>query len=164
MTVYPGMTGMMEKCVHQCEGVRDVITAEVELTDHAAEGVILAQAGYFGGRSLYLKEGKPHHEYNWFAIERTTIGGEQALSPGKHTISYEFVPDGANPGTGGMSILSVDGKKVAEGKIPKTQPFAFSADEGADVGLDSETNVSPAYDQHDNAFTGKIFKGTVEQK
>lgn len=164
LTVYPGMTGMMENAFINVKGVRHVITAEVELTDHAAEGVILAQAGYFGGWSLYLKEGKPHHEYNWFAIERTNIGGEQALSPGKHTISYEFVPDGANPGTGGMSILSVDGEKVAEAKIPKTQPFAFSADEGADVGLDSETNVSPAYDQHDNAFTGKIIKVTVEQK
>ena len=40
----------------------------------------------------------------------------------------------------------------------------FSGDEGTDVGLDSETNVSPDYPQHDNAFTGKILKVTVEQK
>ena len=77
---------------------------------------------------------------------------------------YEFIPDAAKPGTGGKSILSVDGKKVAEGQIPKTQPFAFSADEGADVGLDGETNVSTDYKQGDNAFTGKIVKVTVEQK
>ena len=63
---------------------------------------------------------------------------------------YEFIPDEAKPGTGGKSILSVDGKKVAEGHIPKTQPFAFSADEGADVGVDGETNVSPDYKQGDN--------------
>ena len=79
-------------------------------------------------------------------------------------ISYEFIPDTAKPGTGGTSILSVDGKKVAEGHIPKTQPFAFSGDEGADVGLDGETNVSSDYRQGDNAFTGKIVKVTVEQK
>lgn len=164
LTVYPGMTGMMENAFINVKGVRHAITAEVELPDDATDGVILAQAGYFGGWTLYLKEGKPHHEYNWFAIERTNIGGEEALSPGKHTISYEFIPDGANPGTGGRSILSVDGEQVAEAKIPKTQPFIFSGDEGTDVGLDSETNVSPDYPQHDNAFSGKILKVTVEQK
>jgi arylsulfatase len=111
-----------------------------------------------------MKDGKPHHEYNWFALERTNIGGNAALSPGKHTIHYEFIPDAARPGTGGKSILSVDGKKVAEAKIPKTQPFAFSGDEGADVGLDAETNVSPDYQQNANAFIGKIVKVTVEQK
>ena len=87
-----------------------------------------------------------------------------ALSPGHHTIYYEFIPDSAKPGTGGKSILSVDGKKVAEAQIPKTQPFAFSADEGADVGLDAETNVSSDYKPNANAFTGKIIKVVVEQK
>jgi hypothetical protein len=83
---------------------------------------------------------------------------------GKHTIVYEFIPDAAKPGTGGKSILSVDGQKVAEGQIPKTQPFMFSADEGTDVGLDGETNVSADYKQGDNAFTGRIVRVTVEQK
>lgn len=70
----------------------------------------------------------------------------------------------AKPGTGGKSILSIDGKKVAEGQIPKTQPFAFSGDEGADVRVNGETNVSTDYKQGDNAFTGKTVKVTVEQK
>jgi arylsulfatase len=140
------------------------VTAEVELNDAAAQGVIIAQAGYFGGWTLYMKDGVPHHEYNFFALERTNIGAKTALAPGKHTIQYEFIPDAAQPGTGGRSILSVDGKKVAEAKIPKTQPFAFSGDEGADVGHDAETNVSPDYKQNANAFTGKIIKVTVAQK
>ena len=41
---------------------------------------------------------------------------------------------------------------------------AFVADEGADVGLDAETNVSPDYKQNANSFTGKIISVTVEQK
>ena len=57
-----------------------------------------------------------------------------------------------------------DGTKVAEAHIPKTQPFAFSADEGADVGLDGETNVSPDYKQGDNKFTGHIVKVTIDAK
>jgi arylsulfatase len=164
LTVYPGMVGMMENAFINVKGVRHTVTAEVELPDQETSGVIIAQAGYFGGWTLYMKNGVPHHEYNWFALERTNIGGDEPLAPGKHTIAYEFVPDTAKPGTGGRSILSVDGRKVAEGKIPRTQPFAFSADEGADVGLDAETNVSPDYQQNANAFTGKIIQVTVQQK
>jgi arylsulfatase len=164
LTVYPGMTGMMENAFINVKGVHHTITAEVELADDKTNGVLIAQAGYFGGWTLYMKDGKPHHEYNWFAIERTNIGGDSAVPAGKHTIGYEFIPDSAKPGTGGKSILSVDGKKVAEAQIPKTQPFAFSADEGADVGLDAETNVSPDYKPNANAFTGKIIRVIVEQK
>jgi arylsulfatase A-like enzyme len=163
LTVYPGMAGMMENAFINVKGVRHTITAEVELKDGQSKGVIIAQAGYFGGWTLYLKDGKPRHEYNWFALERTNIGSETALGPGKHTIHYEFIPDEAKFGTGGKSILSVNGVKVAEGHIPKTQPFAFSGDEGADVGMDAETNVSPDYPQFNNAFTGKIIKVVVEQ-
>ena len=164
LTVYPGMTGMLENAFINVKGVHHTVTAEVELADASTDGVILAQAGYFGGWVLYMKDGKPHHEYNFFALERTNIAGETALAPGKHTIHYEFIPDTAKPGTGGKSILTVDGQQVASGQIPKTQPFVFSADEGADVGLDGETNVSPDYTQGNNAFTGKIVKVTVEQK
>lgn len=164
LTVYPGMTGMMENAFINVKGVHHTVTAEVELPDDKSSGVIIAQAGYFGGWTVYMKDGKPHHEYNWFAIERTNIGGDSALAAGKHTITYEFIPDSAKPGTGGKSILSVDGKKIAESQIPKTQPFAFSGDEGADVGLDSETNVSPDYSPKANAFSGKIIRVTVEQK
>jgi arylsulfatase A-like enzyme len=164
LTVYPGMTGMMENAFINIKGVHHTITAEIEVKDANASGVIIAQAGYFGGWTLYVKNGRVHHEYNFFAIERTNIGATDPLSPGKHTISYEFIPDAAKPGTGGKSILSVDGKVVAEGHIPKTQPFAFSADEGADVGTDLETNVSPDYPQGNNTFTGRITKITVESK
>jgi len=165
LTVYPGMVGMMENAFINVKGVHHTITAEVELSDAKTSGVIIAQAGYFGGWTLYMKEGKPRHEYNWFALERTNIGGETALAPGKHTINYEFIPDDKKPGTGGKSILSVDGSKIAEGKIPKTQPFMFSGDEGTDVGLDAETNVTPDYKPGlPSTFTGKIVKVTVEQK
>jgi arylsulfatase len=164
LTVYPGMTGMMENAFINVKGVHHTVTAEIEAADAKASGVIIAQAGYFGGWTLYAKDGRVHHEYNWFALERTNIASSSTLSPGKHTIVYEFVPDTDKPGTGGKSILTIDGQKVAEGQIPKTQPFAFSADEGADVGLDGETNVSADYKQGDNAFTGRIVRVTVEQK
>ncbi len=165
LTVYPGMKGMTENAFINIKSVAHTVTAEVEVPDNQTNGVILAQAGYFGGWTLHLKDGKPRHEYNFLALERTNIGADAPLAPGKHTISYEFIPDAKKPGTGGKSILSVDGKKVAEGHIPKTQPFVFSGDEGADVGMDGETNVSPDYQPGPaSEFTGKIIKVTVEQK
>ena len=165
LTVYPGMTGMMENAFINVKGRHHTVEAEVELKDDKTSGVVIAQAGYFGGWTLYFKDGRPRHEYNFFALERTNIGGESPVGPGRHTIRYEFIPDAPKPGTGGKSILSVDGTKVAEARIPKTQPFTFSADEGADVGIDAETNVSPDYHPGlPSTFTGTIHKVTVEQK
>jgi arylsulfatase A-like enzyme len=164
MTVYPGMAGLLENAFINVKGVRHMITAEVELSNDKTSGVIIAQAGYFGGWTLYMKDGKAHHEYNFFGLEWTNVASTEALPAGKHTIQYEFIPDTKQPGTGGKSMLSVNGKKVAEAQIPKTQPFAFSADEGVDVGLDAETNVSKNYKQGNNSFTGRIIKITVEQK
>jgi arylsulfatase len=165
LTVFEGMTGMMENVFINVKGVPHTVTAEVELPDADADGAILAQAGYFGGWALYMKKGKLHHEYNWFALERTNVASPAAVGPGRHTLKYEFIPDSAKPGTGGKSILSVDGKKVAEGHIPKTQPYAFSGDEGADVGLDGETPVAADYGiPAPYKFTGKIHTVTVEVK
>jgi arylsulfatase len=86
------------------------------------------------------------------------------LGAGRHLIKYEFIPDAAKPGAGGKCTLYVDDQKVAEGIIPKTQPFAFSADEGIDVGIDNETNVSRDYKEGDNKFNGKIRKVVIDTK
>jgi arylsulfatase len=138
------------------------ITAPVELRDGNTNGVIIAQGGRFAGWTLYMKDGRVHHEYNFFGVERTNIADSSALSAGKHVIKYEFVPDKAKPGTGGKCLLFVDGQQVAQGYIPKTVPFAFSGDEGADVGLDAETAVSDDYKQEDNRFTGTILEVTID--
>jgi arylsulfatase A-like enzyme len=164
LTVYPGMTGMTENAFINIKNRSYTITAPVELKDGNTNGVIIAQAGTFGGWVIYMKEGKVRHEYNYFGVERTNIGGQTALSTGKHEIKYELVADSPKPGTGGKSVLYVDGQQVAEGRIPKTEPFAFSGDEGADVGEDAETAVSNDYKQNDNKFTGKIDKVTIDIK
>jgi len=164
LTVYPGMVGMTENAFINIKNRSYTITAPVELKDANTNGVIIAQAGAFGGWVIYMKDGKLHHEYNYFGVERTNIGGPNAVPAGKHEIKYEFVSDGPKPGAGGKSVLYVDGQQVAEGQIPKTQPFMFSGDEGTDVGVDAETAVSNDYKQGDNKFTGKIDKVTIDTK
>ena len=164
LTVYAGMTGMLENTFINVKNTAFTIVAPVELRDASTQGVIIAQAGAFGGWVLYMKDGRPRFEYNYFGVERTKIAGTSAVPGGKHEIRYEFVPDAPKPGAGGKGTLFVDGKKVAEGHIPKTQPFAFSADEGADVGVDGETAVSDDYKPGDNRFTGRIVKVTIDVK
>jgi arylsulfatase A-like enzyme len=163
MTVYDGMTGIMENAFINVKGVRHTVTADVVLADAKTDGVIIAQAGHFGGWALYMKNGRVVHDYNFFGLSHTKVASKSALASGKHTIQYEFVPDAPKPGTGGKSILRVDGKVVAEGQVPKTQPFAFSADEGVDVGVDNETMVSDDYEVGATDFKGQITQVTVAQ-
>jgi arylsulfatase len=162
LTLYEGMTGIMENVFINIKTRNYTITSEVEVKDGNSNGVIISQAGRFGGWSLFMKDGKVCHEYNLFGLERTKVISPKSLAAGKHTIKYEFIIDAPKPGSGGKCILTIDGEKVSEGQIPKTQPFVYSADEGVDVGTDNETNVSNDYKEGDNKFTGKIKKVTVD--
>ena len=163
LTVYQGMTGMSENVFINLKNKSHTITAEVEIPKKGANGVILAQAGRFGGWSFYLKDGKPTYTYNWLGLQRYTVTATQPAPAGKATLRFEFVYDGGGLGKGGTGTLLVNGKKVAEGRIEQTQCCAFSADEGADVGADEGTPVTEAYTVP-FTFTGKIAKVTIELK
>jgi len=162
LTVHQGMTGMSENVFLNVKNQSHTITAEVDIPD-TANGAILAQAGRFGGWSLYLTDGKPTYTYNWLGLQRYTLAAEQALPAGKATIRFEFAYDGGGLGKGGVGTLLVNGKNVATGRIEQTQCCAFSADEGADVGADEGTPVTEAY-KVPFKFTGKIAAVIVELK
>jgi arylsulfatase A-like enzyme len=162
LTVYPGMN-MTENAFINVKNRSHSITAEVEIPEGGADGVILAQGGRFAGWSLYMKDGKVSYVHNYVGLERYTITTEKPLAPGKTTIRYQFDYEGGDaPGKGGKGTISVNGQTVAEGQIGNTTPFMFSADETADVGLDVATPVTEDYAEGDNAFTGKIERVTVE--
>lgn len=162
LTVFEGMIGMSENVFINVKNRSHSVTAEVEIPAGGANGVILAQAGRFGGWSLYLKDGKPMYAYNFLGLKIYKVAGTSAVAPGKATIRFEFAYDGPGLGKGGTGKILVNGKEVGEGKIEHTQAMVFSADEGADVGLDSETPVSDDYKEGDNRFTGKIDKVVIE--
>ena len=63
------MTGMSENVFINIKNRSHTITAEVTIPKGGAKGVILAQAGRFGGWSLYLKNGKPTYTYNFLGSE-----------------------------------------------------------------------------------------------
>jgi arylsulfatase len=163
LTVHEGMTGMSENVFINLKNRSHTITAEVEIPKNGANGVILAQAGRFGGWSLYLMGGKPMYTYNFLGLQRYTIAAKQAVPAGKATIRFEFAYDGGGLGKGGTGTIFVNGKKVATGRVEKTQFAVYSADEGADVGSDEGTPVTEAY-KVPFKFTSKITQVTIELK
>jgi arylsulfatase len=164
LTVYEGMIGMSENTFINTKNRSHTITADVEISQSGANGVVLAQGGRFGGWSLYVKDGKPVYTYNFVGLQRFTISAPQPLAAGKATIRYEFVSDGGGMSKGGIGTIFVNGGKVAEGRIEHTQCCAFSLDDSADVGMDEGTPVTEDYKERDNKFTGTIHKVTIDLK
>jgi len=163
LTLHEGMTGIAENAFINVKGQSHSITADLDIPAGGANGVIIAQAGRFGGWSLYMKGGRVYEVYNYGGIDRYTVSSSAPLTPGRHTVRYDFIYDGGQPGSGGLSRLSVDGAKVGETRVEHTMPFAYSGDEGVDVGRDDETPVTEDYKQGNNRFTGKIVKIVVEK-
>ena len=138
------------------------ITAEVEIPQGGAEGMLNTLGGRFGGYGLYMVKGKPVFTYNLLAVERFRWEGQEAVTPGKHTIVFDFKYDGPGFGKGGTGVLSVDGKEVASRTIPHTIPFVETIYETFDVGVDTRTGVDDNDYQPQFRFTGKIDKLTVK--
>jgi len=166
ITLAEGMTGMTENVFLNIKNKSKTIEAEVEaLEGTPANGAILVQGGRFGGWALYVKDGVPAYDYNFLGMQRFTIAGTEQLKPGPSTIRFEFAYDGGGLAKGGMGTLYVNGEKVGEGRIERTQPMVFSADETADVGIDLATPVVERIGAEGaSRFNGQIPSVTVTVK
>lgn len=138
------------------------ITADVEIPESGGEGMIVTEGGRFGGYGLYLLKGKPVFTYNLLNLERVRWESPKALSPGKHSIVFDFKYDGPGVGKGGVGVLQVDGKEVASQSIAHTIPFLLPPDETFDVGVDTRTPVDDTDYQIPFQFTGSIDTLTVK--
>jgi arylsulfatase len=148
------------------------ITAEIEIPERGAEGMIVTQGGRFGGYGLFLSKGefgfgrgKVVFLYNLLDLKRTVWEGPE-LRPGKHTIAFDFKSEGPGLGKGGTGVLYVDSKEVAKKSLEHTIPVTFPEDETFDIGEDTRTGVAMVEHRYDPPFkfTGKINKLTVELK
>jgi arylsulfatase len=159
LTLYEGAVGLPENAFINVKNKSVTITADVDVPANGS-GVLIAQGGDFGGWTFYMKDGKPSYTYNWLGLEQFNITTKQKVAAGKHTLKFDFAYDGGR-GAGGTGSIFLDDKKIGEGKIAKTQSYMFGMDETADVGVDQNTPVNPAY-KGKSKFTGKINKITVE--
>ena len=132
ITLGPGMTHLMENTVLNVKNRSHAVSAGLVVPRGGTGGVVVVQGGRFAGWSLYVKDGKLKYCYNWFDTERYYIEADRPLPSGEVEVQYQFAFDGGKPGTGGTGTLLVNGEQVAQGRIDKTVPFVFSADETMD--------------------------------
>jgi arylsulfatase len=148
------------------------ITADITVPDGGAEGVILTSGGRFAGYGLYLLKGKPVFNWNLVGYKHVKWEGPEALTPGKHTLVYDFKYEGMGFGTlafnqmtgvgqGGTGVFKVDGKEVASIRLPHTIPLLLQWDETFDIGSDTGTPVDDEDYQVPFKFTGKLNKLTL---
>jgi len=161
VTYGEGMKGMGVDIFIDLRSTAYTITSEVAV-DTNGNGVIVCQGGRFGGLSFYIKEGKPAFSYNYLGMESTLITTTEALKPGNYKLEFDFKYDGGGMGKGGLGTISINGKKVVEKRIEKTQPGIFSVDDLADIGVDDGTHVAD-YGKS-SKFNGKIEYVTIDRK
>jgi len=149
------------------------ITAEIDVPDGGAEGMILTSGGRFSGYGFYLLEGKPVFLWNLMDLSRIKWEGPEALTPGKHSLEFAFEYDGLGVGTlayndmsglggSGTGTLKVDGKEVSTKKMDKTLPTILQWDESFDIGSDTLTGVNDADYQPPFPLTASLTKLTIE--
>ena len=149
------------------------ITADIEVPQGGAEGMILTSGGRFGGYGFYLLKGKPVFLWNMVDLRRIRWDGPEALTPGRHTVEFDFKYDGlggetlafnnmSGIGQSGTGTLKVDGKAVATQKMEHTLPLILQWDESFDIGSDTLTGVNDADYQPPFALTAKLNKLTIK--
>jgi arylsulfatase len=161
VTYGEGMKGMGVDVFIDLRNTSYTITSEISV-DAGGNGVIVCQGGRFGGLSLFIKNGKPTFTYNWLGMELTHIIADQPLKPGNYKLVYDFKYDGGGMGKGGVGTLTVNGNKIAEKRIDKTQAGIFSVDDLADIGVDEGTHVADYGPS--SKFKGKINYVTIERR
>ena len=163
----PEMTGISNGVAPSILNSSYTFTAEVTVPDGGGDGMIITQGGRFAGYGLYVNKGKPTFTWNLIGLQHVTWEAPEALSPGKHTVEFDFKYDGlggetlafnnfSGLGQSGTGELKVDGAVVATKKMEKTIPIILAWDENMDIGSDTGTPVDDAAYKVPFAFTGTI--------
>jgi arylsulfatase A-like enzyme len=160
---YSGAAHIPESSVADTSNKSFTITATIDVPKTGgSDGVIVAKGGVAGGYTLFIKQGKPRFEYNWYTQQRYKIISSTSVAPGKNVIKVDFKYDGGGIGKGGLVTLYLNDKKVGEGRVDKTEVAGrFSADETFDTGFDSSSPVSADY-KSPFPFPGTVNKVEID--
>ena len=154
---FAGMGRLSENSVVSIKNRSFSVTAEVDVPDGGAEGVIIAQGGRFGGWAVYAREGKARFVYNVLGIQEFTTEADTPIPAGQHQVRDRVRLRRRRPGQRRRrdAVLRRQGGRHAAAS-PRHKPMVFSADETTDIGYESGTTVSPDYTAQGSRFTGKI--------
>jgi arylsulfatase len=154
--LYGGMGRLTEASVLNIKNKSHAVTAEVEVPESGAEGVIIAQGGAFAGWSLYTVNGTVRYCYNLLGLQRFTIEVDRPIPAGTHQVRMEFSYDGGGLRKAARCGCSSTGTGVGKGRVEATISVVFSADETADIGRDTASPVSDDYHGESSSFTGRV--------
>jgi arylsulfatase A-like enzyme len=153
--LFGGMGRLSESSVVNVKNKSHAVTAEIDVSDGPAQGVIIAQGGSIGGWSLYAKDGKLRYCYNLLGIQRFHAESDREIPEGTHQVRMEFAYDGPGLGKGGTATLYLDGEQVGEGQVEATAAMIFSADDTLDIGKEGGALVADDY-PIPNDFSGEV--------
>jgi len=137
------------------------MTAEVEVPEGGAEGMLVTDGGRCAGYGFYLLEGVPTFAWNLIQLETFKWQGQEGLAPGKHTLEFEWAYGGPGLGKGGTGTLKVDGAAVDTKEMPRSLPVGIGWVETFNVGVDTGTPVVADYEVP-FPFTGTLDKLTIK--
>ena len=153
--LYNGMIRLSENSVINMKNKSHSVTAQIEVPDRGASGVIIAQGGAFAGWSLYLHEGKLKYCHNLAGLMRFYVESATAVPAGSHQVRMEFAYDGGGLAKGGCGLVHRRPAR-GDGRVNATVPMIYSGDETCDVGCDTGTPVSEDYTSEGSRFTGTV--------
>jgi arylsulfatase A-like enzyme len=162
-TYYPGMVRIPEGSAPNFKNTSWTLAAEVTIPEDGANGVLATIGGRFGGWALLMQDNKPQFAYALSnqPQHKFRVASDLPIPAGNHVVRFNFKYDGGF-GKGATGTVFVDGKQVAEGRIPQTVPIRFSLDETFDIGEDTGTPVVEDYvNKMPFAFTGTLKKFVV---
>jgi arylsulfatase len=158
LTYYPGAIRIPESSSPDVKNRSHSVTAYLNVPKTGGDGVLVAAGGVGGGYVLYVKDGKPTYEYNWFSERRYKVESSEKLPAGPATVRMKFKYDGL-VGKGGLVTLFINDKKVGEGRVEKTIVGKYSFDETFDIGMDTASPVIISDDyKSSNPYTGTLRK------
>lgn len=149
------------------------LTADITVPQGGAQGMIATSGGRFAGWGFCLLNGKPKFCWNLLNLGWVSWQAPEALTPGPHTIEFDFKYDGlglatlavnnfSGVGKGGTGTLKVDGKVVDTKRMERTIPMILQWDESFDIGQDTITGVNDADYIPPFPLTAKFNKLTIK--
>lgn len=161
-TFRPGVQNIQRGMTPRIMGRSYAIEGEVHIPSGGAEGVIVANADFTGGYSLWIDQnGMLNHTYSLLGVEVYRQTSRVPVPAGDVTVKMLFEIDEPTPGAGGTVTLWANDEQIGDGRIDRSVPIAFTSYAGLDVGRDNGGVVDLVYEaKAPYAFTGEI-KGVV---
>jgi arylsulfatase A-like enzyme len=157
--LYPGTSQVFDGLPPRLINRSFTYIADVTV-NKSIDGVLLSTGGWSGGTSFYVQKNTLQFVFN-NGVDKFYITSSKAIPTGKVELKFEFKYDGGQPGSGGTGYLYINGEKVGEGRIDKTNRAAIGNYESIEVGRDIVSSVTDKY-KIPFVFTGKINKVTIE--